>query len=631
MCGIAGILDFRSGAGWAHKATVAKMADAIRHRGPDDSGEWADPDSGVALASRRLAVIDLSPAGHQPMVSSCGRHVIAYNGEIYNQQELRGELERADRPLRGRSDTELILESCAAFGLERTLARLNGMFAFALWDRHERELTLVRDRLGIKPLYVGRFGDLLIFGSELKSLAIHPGWPRKIDRQAVVGYARRGYMTGSATIYEGVERLGAGCAMTLRQGGPVKVVRYWSARDAALGGQSNSLMASDDEATEELERLLLDSVGRCMLADVPLGAFLSGGVDSSMVTALMQAQSHQPVRTFTIGFHEKAYNEANEARQVAAHLGTDHTDVYADSLMASDVIRRLPEIYDEPFGDASQIPTLLLCELTRRHVTVALTGDGGDELFGGYDRYALASRRWRMLRAIPQPIREVAALALRATMHLPVAGSVSRERWRRFAAVLPARSDVEVYRHFAGHWYAPNSRGDENRRLIQEDIAVVAQIDNALTRMQLIDVMGYLPDDILVKVDRASMAVSLEARVPLLDHRVAEFAFRLPMNMRHRARTTKWLLRRVLSRYVPDRLIDRPKMGLGVPVDEWIRGPLRPWAEDLLSLKSLEYFGMFQPEAVRQLWKEHVEGRSDWQFELWPILMMHGWCQRWVP
>lgn len=640
MCGVAGFWDESLGRAASPSETARAMADAIRHRGPDDGGVWTDDAAGIALAQRRLAVVDLSASGRQPMVSSDGRFVVVYNGEVYNHDEIRPELEARGVVFRGRSDTEVILEACAAFGVEATVERLIGMFAFALWDRRDRRLTLVRDRLGIKPLYWARFGSLFLFGSELKALRAHPGWSPEIDRNAVSAFLRLSCVPAPLSIYQGVHKLEPGRILTLEEGGEVAFHTFWSAREVAARGARDPLDLSDEEAVDQLEALLGDAVGRRMIADVPLGAFLSGGVDSSTVVALMAKRSDRPVRTFSIGFDENGYDESRHAAAVAAHLGTDHTELRATGARALEVVPDLPRWYDEPFSDSSQIPTRLVSEMTREHVTVALSGDGGDELFAGYNRHAFAER-WGRLERIPPSLRRLAAGAIGALpprawdaiARLAPASlrpSQPSDKMRKIAEVLALDDGDAVYRRLVSHWTDPDALalgGHEPRDGVLWDESVARDVPDLVDRMRFLDLVTYLPDDILTKVDRASMAVALEARVPLIDHRVVEFAFRLPRRMTRRDGRGKWILRRVLDRHVPRALIDRPKMGFGAPLGAWLRGPLRDWAEDLLSETSLRDAGLVDPAPIRRLWREHLTGGRDREHALWDVLTLHAWAR----
>ena len=644
MCGITGLLSSRPELTREDLTTLVRgMASTIRHRGPDDSGEWVDPERGIALGFRRLSIIELSPAGHQPMISRTGRYIIIFNGEVYNFEDIRAELRAAgyNTPFRGHSDTEVMLAAIEVWGLEGAVKRFIGMFAIALWDRDLQLLHLIRDRLGVKPLYYGQSGNAFLFASELKAFVHHPGFNRVVDRQAIALLLRYAYIPAPFTIYTGIRKLSPGTILTVAAGKePIETV-YWSAFDVALQGVRDPLRISETEAADSLQALLLDAVRYRMVSDVPLGVFLSGGIDSSTVVALMQAQSSRPIKTFTIGFHESDFDEAQHAKAVARHLGTDHTELYVTSSEALAVIPKLPQLYDEPFADASQIPTHLVSMLARRDVTVALSGDGGDELFGGYRRYFLGNTAWRSVAWIPSRFRTFGGNAV---------GRIRARTWQRVFDVLPrgmrprsaadtiakaasvfeSRTPEDVYRSLLIQW--PNAT-EVTLGANNDDSAVwrderLQSISDFTSRMMLLDTVTYLPDDILVKVDRASMGVSLEAREPLLDHRVVEFAWRLPLRMKVRAARGKRLLRRVLSRYVPDRLTERPKMGFGVPIDQWLRGPLREWAEALLDESRLRRDGFFDPKPVRQRWSEHLSGRRNWQYSLWTVLMFQLWLDQ---
>ena len=643
MCGLTGFYDPRPSRDATQLARiVTQMRDALVHRGPDDAGEWVDADCGIALGFRRLSIIDLTATGHQPMVSASGRYVIVFNGEVYNYRDLQKELRAAGVHFRGGSDTEVVLEGFARWGIRETASRLNGMFAIALWDRETRTLTLLRDRAGIKPLYWGQQHGLFIFGSELKALRAHPGWSPQVDTAATGSFLEFGYIPAPHTIYQGVYKLEAGCMLTLRAGEPTNIEAYWRLIDTVAAGHRNPLRVSDGEAVEQLDRLLRDAVGRCMIADVPLGAFLSGGIDSSTVAALMQAQSSRPVRTFTIGFLEQSYNEAEHAKEIAQHLGTEHTEFTVEPAHARDLIPSLADMYDEPFGDSSQIPTYLLSKLTRRHVTVALSGDGGDELFAGYDRYAQARRIWQGIGWMPGPLRATLAASCRALssdhwdqllQRAPAAvrNRLDGARMHKAGAIFADGQADAIYRHLVTQWPHPEQilGGVAEVPTPFSDAGLARTIPDFGARMRYIDMMTYLPEDVLTKVDRASMATSLEARVPLLDHRVVDFAWRLPYGQLVRNGTSKWLLRKVLERYVPLEKFDRPKMGFGVPVGAWLRGPLRDWAEDLLSERSLRSNGLMPPP-IRQYWAEHLAGNHNWQYPLWSVLMLQAWHRRWA-
>jgi asparagine synthase (glutamine-hydrolysing) len=640
MCGIAGVLNVTSSRDRLERNALA-MADSLAHRGPDDHGLWSDPEVGVALTHRRLSIVDLSPAGHQPMTSADGRFIITYNGEIYNFQELRPELEARGIKFRGHSDTEVMLEAFAAYGVEATVKRLIGMFTIGVWDRRERTLKLVRDRLGIKPLYWAKFGGLFLFGSELKALRAHPGWTPSIDRNSVASFMRHNYVPAPHSIYQGVNKLEPGSILTLPWNGEPQIERYWDARAVARAGLADPLQANDTELTDRLEALLRDAVGRRMVADVPVGAFLSGGIDSSTVAALMKAANAGPVRTYTIGFELPGFDEAVHSAAVARHLGTDHTELTVTAKEALDVIPQLPNMYDEPFADSSQIPTYLVSAMTRKHVTVALSGDGGDELFAGYNRYQLASRMWRGLSLLPHQVRRGIGASIisvspdrwsRLLSFLPTSVRPSQigDKLHKLATVLGLPDGNAIYRRLVTHWEPSEVMpGVEEYKGVLWDQKLGKEIPGFLEQMQFMDLVTYLPDDILTKVDRASMAVALEARVPLLDHRVVEFAWRLPHAAKIRGGTSKWLLRQVLDRHVPKHLIERPKMGFGIPLGEWLRGPLRDWAETFLSEQRLRDAGLLDATRVRQYWQEHLDGQRNWQYLIWDVLMLESWRERW--
>jgi asparagine synthase (glutamine-hydrolysing) len=640
MCGIAGVLNSSTGARKGLERDATAMADSLAHRGPDDHGIWSDLDAGIVLTHRRLSIVDLSPTGHQPMISADGRFVIVFNGEIYNFQDLRPELEERGVQFRGHSDTEVMLEAFAAYGIASTVRRLIGMFTIAVWDKRDRTLTLIRDRLGIKPLYWMKQGGLFLFGSELKSLRAYPGWTPHADRGAVASYMRHNYIPAPHSIYQGVKKLEQGSILTLPWGGEPRIERFWDARAIAKAGLADPLRGSDAEMTDQLETLLRDAVKRRMVADVPVGAFLSGGIDSSTVVALMKAANAGPVRTYTIGFAHSGYDEATHAAAVAKHLGTEHTEMIVSPQDALDVIPRLQEYYDEPFADSSQIPTYLVSALTRQHVTVALSGDGGDELFGGYTRYQYTAQL-RALHRLPRPLRlalarMIAALpADRWSRLLSIIPASVRPRqigdkMHKIARILPLEGGTELYRQLVTHW-EPDAVVTQAQELkgVLWDASVDSDFPTLLERMQFLDLVTYLPDDILTKVDRASMAVALEARVPLIDHRVVEFASRLPRQAKIRGDATKWLLRQVLYRHVPKELVERPKMGFAVPLADWLRGPLRDWAENLLAESRLQQGGFFNAAVVRGVWDEHVSGRANREYMLWNVLMFEAWHDRW--
>ena len=643
MCGIAGFIHRRTA---DLQGAAAAMAGALVHRGPDDVGICIQGDIGLGLAHRRLAIVDVSAAGHQPMRSRSGRYEIVFNGEIYNHVQLRKELALATDPYtwRGHSDTETLLAAIEVWGLQPALRRCVGMFALALWDRQRRMLALARDRLGEKPLYYGRTGEAFLFGSELKALQAHPAFRGEVDRNCIALYLRYCYVPEPYSIFRGILRLRPGSILDVDEHGRFgEPVEYWSATQIVQEGQSHHFSGDDRTAIDTLDGVLSEAVGYQMLADVPLGAFLSGGIDSSLIVALMQKQSQRKVRTFTIGFTEPAYDESRYASAVARHIGTEHTELIVTPAAARDVIPRLSSIYDEPFADSSQIPTFLVSQLARKHVTVALSGDGGDELFGGYNRYAWAKRVWGAMR-LQRPVRRLTSRAIRAlspqdwSRVFGYARPLLPGRWRathmgdrlhKFADLIDC-SRSELYRTLVSHWTAPQQvvLGATEPRIPLLDLMENSGDLGFVESMMFWDLMTYLPNDILVKVDRAAMAVSLETRVPLLDHRVVEFAWSLPLHMRVRGGEGKWLLKQLLARYVPPVLTNRPKTGFGIPIDSWLRGPLREWAEDLLDESRLLREGVFDPAPIREKWRAHIEGGRNWAYWLWDILMFQDWSQQ---
>jgi asparagine synthase (glutamine-hydrolysing) len=635
MCGIVGF--------WgpaAERGLVEQMATRISHRGPDGHDSWVDAQAGIALGHRRLAILDLSAAGAQPMLSPCANFVVNFNGEIYNHLDVRDELQRADRApqWRGHSDTETLAAGLSAWGVRGTLERLNGMFALAVWCRSARTLTLARDRMGEKPLYYGRCGSTLFFGSELKAFAPHPDWRPEIDRHSLAAFLRHNYVPAPRSIYRDILKLPPAHLIEIRSStAPLpESAAYWDIVATARAG----LVARHDrggDIEDHMDDLLRESVRLRMASDVPLGAFLSGGIDSTLIAAMMQAQSTSPVRTFTIGFAETAFNEAEHARAVAAHLGTDHTEMTVTPADALALVPELPAIWDEPFADSSQIPTYLLSKLTRQHVTVSLSGDGGDELFGGYNRYVDGLRTWSLLSRLPPLARRAmagmlsrypGAISAVANRLLParLRGTHLSDRLPKLAQVMRVASEQDYYRELVSHWRDPDSIVIGAHEVRSEAFAdFFAPGATMIDRMMLTDMQTYLPDDILVKVDRASMAVSLEARVPFLDHRVVEAAWRLPPECKVRGNKGKQILRSLLDRYVPRALMDRPKSGFGVPIEYWLGGPLRDWAEDLLAEERLRREGFFDPAPIRALWHEHKQGRRRWHYLLWDVLMFQAW------
>ncbi|WP_338429755.1 asparagine synthase (glutamine-hydrolyzing) [Synechococcus elongatus] len=658
MCGFAGLLTGPSFDSDGLQATATQMAAALVHRGPDDGGVWCDREAGIALAHRRLAILDLSPAGHQPMSSACGRYILAFNGEIYNHLELRQQLTAAGQApaWRGHSDTETLLAAIATWGLPNTLDRAVGMFALALWDRHQRTLQLARDRFGEKPLYYGWIGESFAFASELKALRTLPHFPSTIDSSALALYLQYSYVPAPYSIHPHIYKLEPGCRLELgadlppAPSSPLQPgdrwgslhLQRWYSLPSRIQKLQTDLFPDLNTAQAQLEQQLRQTLSQQAIADVPLGAFLSGGIDSSTVVALLQQQSSQPIRTFTIGFAEASFDESPHARAVAQHLGTDHHELTVTTAEAQAVIPQLPTTYDEPFADSSQIPTSLVCHMARQQLTVALSGDGGDELFGGYNRYFLGPRVWNRIAWLPQPLRRRLGSAI---------AKVSVNRWDRLgqalqlpihrpgdkahqlASCLRSVSNLDdLYRSLVTKWPDPDRllRHLPQSRPIQllESPPEELYLPEPEARMMLWDSLTYLPDDILCKVDRAAMATSLETRVPFLDHRVVELAWRMPLDWKIQDSQGKWPLRRILYQSVPPSLIDRPKAGFGIPVGDWLRGPLRDWAEDLLSEARLQRQGIFHSQPIRELWQQHLDGR-DWTVRLWIILMFQSWYATW--
>ncbi len=660
MCGIAGLLDATKEENLSSQ--IQQMTDQLYSRGPDGDGIWVE--KGIALGHRRLAILDLSPSGAQPMASHCGRFIIAYNGEIYNHLDLRRDLtsEGAAPKWRGQSDTETLLACIVHWGLDATLKRTAGMFAIALWDRQDRRLSLSRDRIGEKPLYWGWAGNDIVFGSELKALRQHPNFQNRICRESTVQYLQYGYVPTPRSIYENIYKLEPGCVLEIPDSPPltapkqplrpgeayekINIRRYWSL-DSVIKEGATDPIECEQTALKTLERTLNTAVAKQMIADVPLGAFLSGGVDSSLIVALMQSQSNNPVKTFTVGFEDAAYDESPHAAAVAAHLGTDHNTLLVTENETISVIPKLPDLYDEPFADSSQIPTHLICQMARQHVTVALSGDAADELFGGYNRYFWGPRIWNRLQNIPKPIRHSLAHAIKS---LPVSGwnrigdfqqrirpgthGVTRlgEKAHKLAGTMEAANDIDsLYRALVTVWSEPSHLvlGGKEPVSVLENSLQNALKSSPAERMMTQDMQSYLPDDILCKVDRAAMGVSLETRVPFLDPDLIALSARLPLSMKVKDGTGKWALREILNQNVPRELIERPKTGFGIPIGDWLRGILRDWAEDLLSPEKLGADGLLDPAPIRQVWAEHLSGRRDWTHRLWTILMLQAWRERW--
>ncbi len=638
MCGIAGFLNYRKKDA---QSILHSMVMQLRHRGPDGKGVWLDLDHGVGFAHARLAIQDLSLAGHQPMISPCERYCLVFNGEIYNHLVLRASLEQEGGHFdwEGHSDTETLLAALRHWGLEKTLQQLNGMFAFALWDSQEKSLFLARDRMGEKPLYYGHNNGVFLFSSDLKAFKSHPQWQPEIDRDALTLFMRYSNIPAPRSIYKGIKKLPAAHFVVITQSGHQvsEPQCYW---DLVSIAEQENVATDSSMLVNELDALLRDAVKSRMASDVPLGAFLSGGIDSTIVAALMQAQSSKPIKTFTIGFNEQGYNEAIHAKGVAKHLGTDHTELYVTPEEAMAAIPRLPTIWSEPFSDSSQIPTLLVSQLAREHVTVSLSGDGGDELFCGYSRYTQGYQIWAKLQFLPLPARQFIGSLMQIfpgasveylMKFLPKRVQVAHfaDRLPKFGDVIKQKSAEGYYQNIISNWKSPDRLvlGATEPQTIFNYPEQYPKLTDFREQMMYLDSMTYLPDDILTKVDRASMAVSLEARVPLLDHRVVEFAWRVPMSLKYKDGKGKWLLREVLYKYVPRELMERPKMGFGVPIDDWIRGPLRGWAESLLDEKRIREEGFFDPNPIRKMWQEHISGKRRWHYCLWDVLMFQAWLE----
>jgi len=640
MCGFSGFFYHHNFPAQAREILLS-MGEAIANRGPDSKDVWFDATCGIGLSHRRLAIVDLSPAGHQPMHSVTGRYVIAFNGEVYNHLEIRAQLEQiAERQWKGHSDTETLLAAIEAWGLKKTLQLSVGMFALALWDTQTNQLQLARDRFGEKPLYFGFNNGVFLFGSELKSFRAHPDFSPELDRDALCLYLRHNYIPAPYSIYRGITKLLPGTIATLNSDSTVLSTEYfWNASEVMAKAAQHS--GNDDTQLETLEQLLKQAVGGQMMADVPLGAFLSGGVDSSLIVALMQQQSDKPIKTFSIGFHEKEFNEAEHAKAVATHLGTEHTELYVSADDALKLVSSMADVYDEPFSDSSQLPTYLVSQMAKQHVTVSLSGDAGDEVFCGYNRYLLTEMTWNKLSRIPVFMRKLIAKVLVAipvkawnllNRVLPSRFKMANlgDKLHKAAAVLSSATVDALYYDLISHWKNPSSiviGGKEPATLLTTP-AVGQQFSQPIPRMMALDTLTYLPDDILVKVDRAAMAVSLETRVPFLDHRVFEYAWGMPQHLKMNQGVTKECLRKILYKYVPKKLIERPKSGFAVPVAEWLRGPLKDWAEQLIQPERLAREGIFDPEQIATLWQEHQSGKGNWQYHLWDILMFQSWYEK---
>lgn len=653
MCGIAGFFNVSS----RHKneedlRLLKGMCDKISHRGPDANGYWSNDESNIFLGHRRLSILDLTEAGSQPMLSPNSRYAIIFNGEIYNHLQIRKEIiDSGKSPIwKGHSDTETLLVGFELWGIQKTIEKCTGMFAFAIWCIKEKELVLGRDRVGEKPLYFGWqnnsdssniYGKTFLFASELKALQMHPAFEGKINRNVLPLYLRHNYIPHPYSIYEGISKLTPGSLLflSLADTSP-KIVSYWSAENRVKESLGSPFQGNENEAIDHLEKLLKKAIGQQMIADVPLGAFLSGGVDSSTIVALMQSQSPRPIKTFSIGFHEDGYNEAIYAKEVANYLKTEHTELYVTHNEAIDVIPSIPTLYDEPFSDSSQIPTFLVSKMAKNHVTVSLSGDAGDELFSGYNRYLFTNNLWGKISVIPTFLRKLTANGIKkispeawnklASLFLNNSYSNIGDKIHKGASILTSESIDELYLKTISHWIdSTNVVIDATEPItLLNSSSVDLGFSNSIQKMMFKDFITYLPDDILVKVDRAAMGVSLETRVPFLDHEIIEFAWSLPQSMKIRDKKTKWILRQVLHRYVPESLIERPKMGFGIPIDKWLRGPLREWAESLMSESKIKNQGFFNYQAINSKWEEHLKGKRNWSYHIWDVLMFQAWLEK---
>lgn len=646
MCGIAGFYSFGARKREEERRSCKAMTEAIAHRGPDDSDVWQDPDAALALGHRRLSIIDLSSGGHQPMASHTGRFVIVFNGEIYNYRSLQADLEAAGHIFKSRSDTEVMLGAFEQWGVNQTLQKLEGMFAFALWDRQERKLHLVRDRFGKKPLYVGWGKESLLFASELKAFHAHPDFEPEISRDVLALYMRYGYVCAPHCIFEGVWQLLPGARMTLDMDSLQcqKILQdqmevYWYLPSIVEEAKAHPNVKSERECIEEFEEMFREATHQRMISDVPLGAFLSGGIDSSAVVAMMQSGSDRPVQTFSIGFEEAGYNEAVYAKKIARHLGTQHHEFYVTAQDALNVIPKLPDIYDEPFADPSQIPTYLISKLAREEVSVALTGDGGDEILGGYQRHTHIPAVWKKIGWVPYPLRRgIGALARAVPVgvydFLYAGYPQFGRRMHRLAHLIGLKGPEDVYAYLVGAWPNPEDvvLGGKVPSIPLSEPAWQPQGLSFAEKMMYGDALSYRPNDLMVKSDRASMAVALELRAPLMDHKLCEYAWRLPQDMKVRGMSGKWLLRQVLKRYVPEELFERPKMGFGIPVSAWLRGPLKDWGAALLDKKKLEEQGYLNADLVWDAWEKHQKGvtADANSMHLWSALMFQAWYERWM-
>lgn len=650
MCGIAGKWNLNSSLDGMSE--IRSMVAEMHHRGPDSNGVWADEKAGIFLGHARLSILDTSEGGAQPMHSGCGRYVISFNGEVYNFGALRNELSRKGHRFNSSSDTEVVLAAIVEWGLRQAVQRFVGMFAIAVWDREEQQLSLCRDRIGIKPLYYGMSGGSFVFASEMKPFRKVEGFDLEVNRDALTLLFRHSYIPTPYSIYQSVRKLQPGHILriskdNLHRGEVATSEPYWEALSVVDTEGGGAFRGSAEEAIEELHDLLKDAVKLRMVSDVPLGAFLSGGIDSSTVISLMQAQSSSPVRTFSIGLHEDTFNEAAQAKAVANHIGTNHTEFYVSSKEAQDVIPQLPDLYDEPFSDSSQIPTFLVSKLAREHLTVALTGDGGDELFAGYNRHDLGQRIWKRFAGFPAPFRTLTANALRVPSEgqwdrafefisplLPEKMKIRLPGYRahKLAEVIGIQKPEDMYFALVSHWREPEKLvigGREPQTNLHAESNALSREVDFREKMMYLDLISYLPEDILAKVDRASMGASLEARVPLIDHRVVEFAWSLPLDYKIREGEGKWVLRKILEKYVPRELFERPKMGFGIPIGSWLKTDLRDWAENLLDEGKMRDQGYLNAAPIRQVWEEHLAGKSDWGYLIWDVLMFQGWLERW--